>query len=306
MKKTEELAGIFFSLALTIALHATGYVPRYIAVYKDIFQLGILILFLLFAFTISRLVLSLIYYTFPPKIGPLILFAVVGVLFVGWNLSLKSMVIKYRIHLFNHPDSFISLKSSEMDLTITCDGHAKLIRTQCLIPTVDIYEIPELDFYSDGGLTKDNFKIDIGEFYDHEGTIPIPNETEKYDEKSTRLVNTILNNKKLKAGKEYQRRTTIIAPNSFTDPRSDGFIIKVNYQTESLRCLIRFDGPCSIKTETVRIEKMKDAGLALPTPEPVAGERPYKDEIKLFVYQPKVGDQYGIFWEYLEPPDTTR
>jgi|GEM_PF-5886745 len=199
-----------------------------------------------------------------------------------------------------HAD-YIKLESSRFRVDIDCRGNATATRTQILIPDTDLVVIPEMDFYSSGGLNKELFRIEIKEIMP-DGTFgdSIPNIIEEYhNPRSSCWLNRMLNGYKLKAGVKYVRTLELKANGAFINPKSDAFLIAANYKTEILECWIYLERPCKIDPATLKVVKTKNAGKPANPPESVRLD--YGDENQIFfAVNPIQGDQYGVFWNYLE------
>lgn len=228
------------------------------------------------------------------------------VLVASRYLFLKADYIEVtRQQIRNSPEimaSLIKLTNVIYNVTIDCEGNAKVLRKQYLVPQKDINTIPEVGYFSSGGFSKDDFRIKIYEI-DAEGNfIDIDSEISLFEESSERLIHTLIEDNYLKKGKSYLRQTEIKAEGSYIDTTTDAFIVLVEYPTSAATINIEFKGGCSYDSNTLRIEAWKLEGIPLKDPLPLAPKINTGKTISVSKEDLKVGDEYGIIWEYDKPP----
>lgn len=198
--------------------------------------------------------------------------------------------------------SLLRIERSTFEVTIQNDGDATLRRIQTMVPLRNLNKIPEVDFYSSGGLTKDNFKMEIHELEGGKKGALIPCKISEFE--GNRLINEITNGHKLHKNKRYTRTTTLEAPGSFTDQVADEFRIIISYPVDYFECTIWFEEPCSVKVNNLALLQIKRRGRVLSPPDTLPVH--IKDSHHLNFYRrfPYLGDEFAVTWKYWVPPTT--
>ncbi len=236
-------------------------------------------------------------------------FAIVS---IGFNFIAHVVSVMDREQITSETPDFSSgivIESSTFELTVTCDGSGVLKRTRILTPTVPTNRLFETDFYMRGGISAEDFQTSIHELIQSEfgvdHTREIPCFVENFDEYSFRLVTRIGGAMELIPGRRYKQTTEIFGEGAYVNQDADGLTIVLNHPTRFLDCRIEFRNGCLQQPDRMRVMQLKRSGSPLRHPVEIPVIVNTSSELRARIIEPLVGDQYGIFWEYDVPPDTT-
>jgi hypothetical protein len=293
-----ELGAFFFTITFTVAIYAlflSNILPEQWQLPPSISPIGLLLVVFFASLALTRFFACLFLYLKPFE-------------YVQWTLlmiTIGTTALSYTLFTASPQElTLMKIERSQFELEIKNNGDALLIRTQTLIPSEQLSMVPEMDFYSAGGLSKDNFRIEIYKLDGEKGQERIPSTIEDF--RLGRFVNTIAEGHMLNKGQRYRRITYLKAPRSFTDQVADEFRLLVSYPIDYLECSILFEEPCSVKVDKLALLQIKRGGKVLSSPEIIPILIKDSHHINFFRQFLYIGDEYSVTWEYWVPPTVPR
>ena len=294
-----EMTVLIGVITLTPAAYF-GFLPNDLKFLKTQSAPEIFALTFLFFLTIGRLNMSLTYlFLKQGKVFHWALFAIFGVM-TAWLYS-------YAVSSQQIPEGPIVVKQAIFHLHIKDNGDATVRRERVFTPLKDLQKLAETDFYSSGGLSKDDFTVWVKKKL---GDDSVAVDVQEFS--LGRFVNVFPHDKQLRQGCDYVMTTTIEARGAFKDSVKDNFQVELIHETGYLEWRIQFDKSKKINTYTVSFLKLKAEGIALLPAKEFVPLGPKLNSTYIHGYygkgecipvdsqaQIKKFDQYGIFWEYL-------
>ncbi len=292
-----ELTIFGISLGTAIALSKITNLPTWANAHPQA-QLffGVFVFLAMYTFLRVVLLASLISRRKSPGLRLVLTFASVFVTSLFYISVNQTFAQRSQVRL----SDLMQIERSDFSVELDCYGNATVTRQQTIVPFEQLNRIPETDFYSSGDLSDSNFSVEIRRFSSDGNGEVIPSRL-TYDKYTRRVINTIDGDNILAKGSRYTRRTTIVAHGAFRDTIGDAFFVNISYQTNGLEINLRLVGGCQF--DSLRCEKLKEGGRLLDRPDQLTIlNRVDGTQAKVFVENPKPGDQYALIWKYRSPP----